>query len=208
MGLAALVLLPGCSKSDASVAPTITAQPANVTVTAGALATFSAAASGKPAPTCQWQRTQTGIWADLPSATSWAYAFTTVQADEGAQFRLVASNSAGTAISQAAILTVIPAVPVITASPASLSVAVGQTATFTVVASGDGTLIYLWERSNDAGASWAAVTAGTGAGTSTYVTAATVLADSGAQFRALVINAGGTATSAAATLMVTAAAGP
>src|SRR6266481_7808444 len=38
-----------------SVAPTITTQPANQTVTTGQTATFTAAATGSPTPTVQWQ---------------------------------------------------------------------------------------------------------------------------------------------------------
>jgi hypothetical protein len=85
------------------------------------------------------------------------------------------------------------AAPTITTQPASRTVAVGQTATFTVVASGTGTLTYQWSKN---GAAIAGATA------ATYTTPATTAADSGAQFTVAVSNAGGTQVSSAATLTV------
>src|SRR5207253_10777580 len=43
-----------------AVAPAIVTQPGDVTLRAGATATFSATASGVPAPTVQWQRSING----------------------------------------------------------------------------------------------------------------------------------------------------
>jgi beta-galactosidase len=85
------------------------------------------------------------------------------------------------------------AAPAITTQPASTTVAVGQAATFSVVASG-GTLAYQWSRN---GAAIAGATA------ATYTTPPTTTADSGAQFTVAVSNAGGTTVSSAATLTVT-----
>ncbi|TSC72667.1 MAG: hypothetical protein G01um101438_384 [Parcubacteria group bacterium Gr01-1014_38] len=84
--------------------------------------------------------------------------------------------------------------PVITRHPANQTVIVGQAATFSVQASGDAPLSYQWQRNgvNIAGAI-----------ASNYTTPATTLADNGAQFRSVVTNAAGSATSNAATLTVT-----
>jgi len=194
----------GGGSSHSSTAPAITTQPADLTVASGQPATFTAAASGDPAPTFQWQRGTAGAWTSVSGATNVTYSFTTADADTGATFRLLATNSQGTATSNAATLTVIPAAPTLTTQPASTSVTAGQTATFTVVAAGGGTLAYQWQRSGDSGATWAAVTTGSGGTTASYVTAATALADSGTQFRVAVTNAGGTLDSSAATLTVTA----
>lgn len=89
--------------------------------------------------------------------------------------------------------------PAIAAQPQPRTVAVGQPATFTVVASGAEPLSYQWQRDggNIAGA--------TGA---TYTLPATTLADSGATFRAVVTNASGSATSNPVTLTVTSGAAP
>jgi len=54
----------------------------------------------------QWQRLN-GTWGDIPGATGASYTTpATVLEDSGTQFRCVVSNSAGTATSNAATLTV------------------------------------------------------------------------------------------------------
>ncbi|MCE9658532.1 MAG: hypothetical protein K8R60_08225 [Burkholderiales bacterium] len=84
--------------------------------------------------------------------------------------------------------------PVITQQPADRSVTAGQAASFTVAATGAAPLAYQWQRG---GADIA------GATSATYSVPATVLGDSGATFRAVVSNAGGSVTSQSATLTVT-----
>jgi len=85
--------------------------------------------------------------------------------------------------------------PAITQQPASRTVSAGQSASFTVAASGTPPLSYQWQRNG--------VNIG-GATSATYTLSTTTLADSGAQFRAIVTNAAGSATSNAATLTVVA----
>jgi hypothetical protein len=83
--------------------PTITIQPLPRTVVVGATATFSVTASGTPAPTYQWQRDTT----DIPGATAPGYTTpATTAGDDGATFRCVVSNSAGSATSNAVTLSV------------------------------------------------------------------------------------------------------
>jgi glucose/arabinose dehydrogenase len=84
--------------------------------------------------------------------------------------------------------------PSITQHPSSQTVAVGQPATFSVAAAGTPPLRYQWQRN---GATIAGATA------ATYTLASTTAADSGTQFRVVVTNAYGSATSTAATLTVT-----
>jgi len=69
--------------------------------------------------------------------------------------------------------------PSITTQPADQAVAVGQTATFSVVATGTAPLVYHWERNG---------TPVAGAASSTYTTPATLLADGGTTFRVTVSN--------------------
>jgi glucose/arabinose dehydrogenase len=85
--------------------------------------------------------------------------------------------------------------PSITQHPASRTVSVGQSASFTVAASGAPPLTYQWQRNGSP------ISGATGA---TYTLPTTTLSDSGAQFRAVVSNASGSATSNAATLTVVA----
>jgi hypothetical protein len=84
-------------------------------------------------------------------------------------------------------------VPSITAQPASLTVTVGQTATFSVVATGTAPLSYQWLQGN---------TAISGATSSTYTTPPTTTVNSGEQFQVQVSNAAGSITSTTATLTV------
>jgi hypothetical protein len=180
--------------NPAPVAPTVTTQPASVTVTAGQTATFTVAASGTAPLTYQWQKNGAAI----SGATAASYTTpATVTTDSGSKFIVVVSNSAGNATSGAATLTVNPAVtaPSITTQPASQSVMVGKTATFTVTASGTSPFTYQWQKNGTA------VSNGTA---SSYTTPATTSADNGSTFVVVVSNSAGNATSSSATLTVTA----
>src|SRR2546423_6517196 len=178
-----------------STAPSITSQPASQTVTAGQTATFSVIATGTAPLAYQWQRNSVNI----SGATSTLYTTpATTTADSGSAFRVIVTNSAGTTTSSTATLTVnaAPVPPTITTQPMSQTVTAGQTATFSVVATGTAPLTYHWQKNsvNIAGAT-----------STSYTTPATTTADSGSAFRVLVTNSAGSVTSIAATLTVNAA---
>jgi hypothetical protein len=176
----------------AAVAPSITAQPANQTVTAGQTANFSVAATGTAPLSYQWQKNGAAI----SGATSASYTTpATTAADSGAKFAVVVSNTAGNVTSSAAALTVNAASvsPSITAQPANQTVTAGQTATFSIAATGTAPLSYQWQKNG------AAIS---GATSSSYTTPATTSADNGTQFTVLVSNAVGSSSSSAATLTV------
>ncbi len=178
---------------SSATAPTITIQPANQTVAVGQTATFSATATGTAPLTYQWQKGTTPI----SGATSASYTTpATTPADNGNQFSVVASNSAGKATSNPAMLTVTGSsatAPTITTQPANQAVAAGQTATFSVTATGTGPLSYQWQKGT---------TPISGATSATYTTPATTASDSGSQFSVVVSNSVGSATSNPATLTV------
>ena len=87
------------------------------------------------------------------------------------------------------------AAPTITTQPVSQTVTAGQTAAFTVAATGTAPLNYQWSK-NGARVS--------GATSSTYTTPTTTSSDNGAQFTVVVSNGAGSITSNAATLTVNA----
>lgn len=96
--------------------------------------------------------------------------------------------------------------PVIVTPPADSTKTAGQAATFTVVAVGNPTPTYAWERSTDGGNNWSIVSndaSFSGATSATLTIAATTLAQTGNRFRAIATNSAGAVTSAAAALTVT-----
>ena len=90
--------------------------------------------------------------------------------------------------------------PTITTQPLNQTVAAGQMATFSVVASGSIPLSYQWLE--NAGSGFTSIS---GANSGSYTTPATTSANSGATFKVTVTNSQGSATSNAATLTVTSA---
>jgi Immunoglobulin domain/Immunoglobulin I-set domain len=180
--------------SAGPVAPQITTQPANQTVTVGQTATFSVAATGNAPLQFQWRKNGTAI----AGATGSSYTTpATVSGDNGSSFTVVVTNAAGSMTSRAAALTVTaaPTAPQITTQPANQTVTVGQTATFSVAATGNAPLQFQWRKNG---------TAIAGATGSSYTTPATVSGDNGSSFTVVVTNAAGSMTSHAATLTVTA----
>jgi hypothetical protein len=88
-------------------APAITAQPADASTTVGGTATFTAAASGNPTPTVQWQLNVGGNWQNYPGATTPTWTLTAhALGYDGAKVRAVFTNSEGSATTDAATLTV------------------------------------------------------------------------------------------------------
>ena len=182
--------------NPAPVAPSITTQPANQTVTVGQMATFSVVATGTAPLSYQWQKN--GV--NISGATAANYTTpATTTADNSTQYKVTVSNAAGTVTSAAATLTVnaVAVAPTITTQPMNQTVTVGQMATFSVLAAGTTPLSYQWQK-NGVNIS--------GATAAIYTTPATTTADNNAQYKVTVSNTAGTVTSAAATLTVNAAA--
>ncbi|MDQ2834358.1 MAG: immunoglobulin domain-containing protein [Acidobacteriota bacterium] len=172
-----------------NIAPTITTPPVDITVNAGQTATFSVVATGTGPLTYQWAKNGTAI----PGATATSYTTpAAVTGDSGTHFSVTVTNSAGSATSGPAILTVVTA-PTITTPPADQTVNAGNTATFSVVASGTGPLTYQWSKNG---------TLIPGATSTSYTTPATVSGDTGTHFSVTVSNAAGKVTGGPATLTV------
>lgn len=111
--------------------------------------------------------------------------------------RLTVTDAAGLSDDEIRTIVVspaLPAVPVISTQPQNITVAVGETATFSVLASGVGPLSYRWQRDGVD-----IVPAATGP---SYTTPAATGADDGAEFRVIVTNAAGSTTSQSAILTV------
>ena len=196
--LSLALILWGCvgstnpSLSTKVIIPAFSIQPASQTVTAGQPATFSVTVNGSAPFTYQWQKNNSNINGAM-SATYTTPA--TVSGDNGATFRVIVSNSAGSATSASATLTVssAPVGPSISTQPANQTVTVGLSATFSVVAAGTAPLTYQWQKNN------ADIS---GATSAKYTTPPTLSGDSGATFRVKVTNPVTSITSNPATLTV------
>ncbi len=195
-GCAGIVSSNGSNGGTKTVPPTIATQPANQLVTVGQTATFSVTASGTAPFSYQWLKNNSNIG----GATTASYTTSAATVgDSGAKFNVVVSNSAGSVTSAAATLTVnaAAAAPAITTQPANQIVGIGQTATFSVTATGTAPLSYQWQK-NSVNIN--------GATAASYTTPATVAGDTGAKFDAVVSNPAGTVTSTMASLTVNAVA--
>jgi hypothetical protein len=191
------------SVTSSTAAPTFTQQPQSISVQSGQTASFTAVASGTPAPSIQWYQVGSPNQAvGSPCASgpgnSTPCTYTTAPlslSDNGAQFFARASNSAGSVDSNTVTLTVTGSAtaPSIATQPADRTVTVGANATFTVAASGTAPLSYQWYRDG---------TAIPGANAASYTLTNAQLADSGAQFYVEVSNSEGGVTSDTVTLTV------
>ncbi len=84
------------------LAPVITTQPANQTVTVGTAVTFTVVASGSPAPAYQWRKDNVSI----NGATSASYGIASAAATDAGSYTVVATNASGSVTSNAATLAV------------------------------------------------------------------------------------------------------
>jgi CSLREA domain-containing protein len=179
-----------------NTAPTVTTNPSNVVVCDGALATFTAAASGSPAPTVQWQVSSGGPFTNIPGATNTTLSFTATTAQSGNSYRAVFTNTCGTATTTAATLTVNASTA--TTDPADQTVCQGATASFSTTASGTGPFHYAWTVDGSAfGGDTSSISVPTGSltvGSHTVAVTTTGACGSASQSATLTVNAN-TATS-------------
>ncbi|MDB6111047.1 MAG: hypothetical protein JWR69_2797 [Pedosphaera sp.] len=172
--------------------PFISVQPVGTNVASGTAASFRVIAGGDNTLGYQWTKDSTPI----AGATASAYTIaSTVVGDTGA-FAVVVTNAAGTITSSAANLAVsfVATPPSITNQPQSLTVAYGDTATFSVGVAGTQPLTYRWtfNGTNLPGA------------TSSALAINNAFTNNAGPYQVVVTNAVGAATSSVVTLTVTA----
>jgi hypothetical protein len=177
--------------------PVITDQPDDVTVDQGQTATFTVVETG--GSSYQWFVDTGSGFVEIPGATSVSYTTPPLAVgDDGNQYRLVVNSSGGAVTSDPATLTVVPiAPPWINVHPNDQTAASGNTATFTVVATGAGPLSYQWQL--DSGSGFANIV---GATSASYTTPALVESEDAWYYRCVVSNVGGSTTSNPASLEV------
>ncbi len=173
--------------------PVITTQPVGKNACVGYSATLNVAANY--ATSYQWLDGGSAVGSG-PVLT-----FTSLTTGDSGSYQAVVSNPAGNVTSNTAILNVVsPTTLTITGNPASVSVYATQTATFSISATGTGTLSYQWYSGTPGSG-----TPISGANSSSYTTPALTTVDNGNQYYATVTDSDctdTTLTSTAATLTV------
>lgn len=176
--------------------PAITSQPGSVTANSGSTVSFSVTASGTAPLSYHWFKNGTIGLSDggnISGSASPTLTLANITAADGGNYSVVVSNQAGTATSASAALSVITSTPpAIVSQPQSQTIIAGETASFSVTATGTAPLRYQWRRN---GANIAGATG------STYTFANAQPANAG-QYTVVVSNNTGGATSAPATLTV------
>jgi hypothetical protein len=171
-------------------ATVITTQPSALAACAGANASFTVVATGSGTLTYQWKKDGN----DISGANSATYSLTGVAAADAANYSVVVTGDCGSVTSNAVALTINAATVIVTA-PANQQVCAGANASFTVAATGTGTLTYQWKKGG---------TDISGATSSTYTITGVTATDAGT-YSVAVTGTCGTVTSATATLTVNAA---
>lgn len=183
-----------------TILPIFTSQPRDSSVRIGQMAAFSVTVIGTRPFSYQWQVRPSGAieFTSIPGATAAAYNFIAQTVSEsGNEYRCVVTNFAGSSISGRAQLTVSGA-PWFTQQPQSLTVSVGQSATFSATALGDPAPSYQWQSEPAGSTTFSNISGGTSA---TYAFSPQ-LSDNGSQYQCVASNGAGSATSLPATLTV------
>ena len=122
-----------------NIPPSITAQPQNQTVVAGATAAFSVAATGTAPLGYQWRFGSAALAGQTRSTLS----LVGVTASQAGSYSVVVANAAGSITSSPAMLQVnVP--PFISGQPQNFIATPGATAMFSVTAGGTSPLTYQW----------------------------------------------------------------
>ena len=180
-------------------APTITNNPASQSIVSGQKATLTAAASGYPIPTVQWQVSTNGgnTFAAIAGATSTTYSFVATAAQNGNEYEAVFTNSQGHVTTTPATLTLLTT-PTITNNPTSQSVSLGQKVTLSATANGNPPPTVQWQVSTDAGKTFNNISGAT----SNIYSFAVAAAQNGNKYQAVFTNSQGHSTTTPATLTV------
>ncbi|MBI4580185.1 MAG: immunoglobulin domain-containing protein [Planctomycetes bacterium] len=127
--------------------PTITQHPAARYICPGTNTTFSVTASGQGPLTYRWQKDNVNLndAGHYSGVTTTTLTVTGADAGDLGGYRCIVTNAGGSTPSNAAALTFKPATT-ITQHPEPQSIPLGGSASFTVAASGEGTLSYQWRK--------------------------------------------------------------
>lgn len=191
-------------KSLAAVAPVFTTHPTGGAILEGDSLTLTVAVAVATGVTYQWKKN--GV--DISGQTTTSLFFAAINRTDDASYTCVATNVHGSTTSSAAVVDVQFA-PSISSHPSTIGRLDTETATFTVgVSAGDpSSTSYQWQINTGGG--WSNITGGKYSGyTTNTLTFTCDTSDDTHQFRCVVSNTIGSATSNAATLAVDAILAP
>lgn len=170
-------VLNGRTPSDIPMVFEITQQPESVYGMPGDTATFSIAAEGYQI-TFQWQTSTDGTsnWTDLGTESTQSVEITNENGDN--YYRCVVKSGSSVLVSRV-VRTILPLR--ITTQPSSASAILGESATFTTIASGDATT-YQWQSSQNGG-EWSNISGATSSNLTVQATSLDPI-----QYRCYVVN--------------------
>jgi len=176
--------------------PSILADPVSVSIqpvtNIATNVTFSVTVGGSPPFGYQWR------WngADMVGAGAASLTLTNVGPAQAGDYDVVVTNNAGAVTSQVAVLTVFPALvpPSILASPRSQIVSTGETVYLTVTLAGTPPLACQWQRNGS----------NLDQATNSVLVLTNITLDQAGNYRVVVTNSAGSATSQTATITVSA----
>lgn len=120
--------------------PFLTQQPQSINTNANANVRFSVSVTGYPVPNYQWYFNDAPLGGQINAALVLA----NVTPQHAGDYFVIASNSSGSVTSSVATLTVLTYPPAITNQPKSIAAVIGNSASFSVGASGSAPLSYQW----------------------------------------------------------------
>lgn len=125
----------------------VTTQPVSITRSAGGTASFTVTAEGEAPLGFQWRfkGTKLNNNARISGANSASLTVSNLSANDAGNYDVIVTNSYSSATSHVAVLTVLLP-PAITVAPSNTTVVVGNTATFSVAATGSAPLGYRWRK--------------------------------------------------------------
>ena len=132
------------AKASLPAAPTILTQPTNQTVSLTSNATFSVTASGTLPLAYQWRTNSFTI----SGGTNSSLTISNAGFGSAGNYFVIVTNAYGAVTSSVVVLTVIDPKPVITNQPPDQTLPIGNTASFSVAATGASPLNYQWSFNN------------------------------------------------------------
>ncbi|MBR6366132.1 MAG: heparinase II/III family protein [Lachnospiraceae bacterium] len=176
-----------------SADPTVSVRSDKSSVTAGEVLTITANATGTGTLKYQWQsrKDSSSAWSNSGQngAKTSKLSVATSAGLQGWQFRCVVTDGSGRKVYSDVVTVNVTGIPKITTQPTNKTVTVGDTLTYTVVATGKATLKYQWQSRKNASSAW--TNSGQSGAKTSKLSVATIAGLHGWQFRCVITDGNG-----------------